>query len=290
MKIGISSADLDKERVDGTIVYLKNVLNLIPELFPEDNFFLYHKKSFNSKLKLFLKDTNFTIRQKKGFFWAQLVFPYLLKRDKLDICWIPFPQVPFFRPKNIKFFVTVHDLAFKYFPETFPRVDFWKHEIFLRYSLKKSTGIIAVSDSTKRDILKFYPKVNPDKIKVIYHGFDRKIFQRKVGIAETRKVFEKYLLIERGRSLENLEYLLFVGAVQPRKGLIDLIEAFEKIKKSKKFQDLKLVLIGSPAWLAKKILERIEKSSNKEDIILTGIVDFEELSVFYQRAKVFVMP
>jgi len=105
-------------------------------------------------------------------------------------------------------------------------------------------------------------------------------------------------------------YLLYVGAIQPRKDLITLIRAFEKIKSQdtrhkiqtnykkqktnvslkSEFSDLKLVLVGEVAWKSKKTIEAVENSKFKEDIILTGKVNFKELALFFRLAKVFVFP
>jgi len=81
---------------------------------------------------------------------------------------------------------------------------------------------------------------------------------------------------------------LYVGAIQPRKNLTILIDAFEKIKKDNSFDNLKLVLVGKPAWMSEKILKVINDSKYKKDIILAGQSGFKDLGKIYQGASAFV--
>jgi glycosyltransferase involved in cell wall biosynthesis len=155
-------------------------------------------------------------------------------------------------------------------------------DFFTETAVKRADGIIAVSQSTKEDILKFYPKTEADKIKVVYHGVDKENFSQKTSSQKAKKVFDKYGIKER--------YLLYVGALQPRKNLEVLIEAFEDIKRKNKKDGLQLVLAGSAAWKAGGIFKKIDNSKFKKDIILTGKVDFDDLPTIYQKAEIFVLP
>jgi glycosyltransferase involved in cell wall biosynthesis len=83
---------------------------------------------------------------------------------------------------------------------------------------------------------------------------------------------------------------LYVGAIQPRKNLGALIEAFEKIKAIGRRTELKLVFAGAPAWKHEAIFAQIENSPYKKDIIVTGSVAFEQLPALYQNATIFVFP
>ena len=110
--------------------------------------------------------------------------------------------------------------------EYFTKKDLCRLNWLADYSIKNSDKIIAISESTKKDIIKLYPEVKEDKIKVIYHGFDQDFFQKK----ESPEELNKFLV---SRKIEARNYLLYVGAIQPRKNLEVLIEAFEEIKKGK---------------------------------------------------------
>lgn len=281
MKIAIHSADLDSERVDGTRVYMHNVLKWMGKISPTDNFHIYHKKNFNSQLAPpELENYSFS---KKDFpiSWTQTLFAWMIWKDAPDALWMPMHNLPLVRRRNLKTIVTIHDLAFKIFPEHFPKKDLHKLNLLTDYAVKNADKIIAVSQSTKNDILKFYPQITEEKIKVIYHGFDPEIFQKKISLEVSEKILGTY-------NLKPKTYLLYVGAIQPRKNLAVLIEAFEKIKQEK--PELKLVLAGNKAWLWEGVVDKIKKSRFKKDIIITGNLPFSQMAVLFQQATVFVFP
>ncbi|EKE20905.1 MAG: glycosyl transferase group 1 [uncultured bacterium] len=85
------------------------------------------------------------------------------------------------------------------------------------------------------------------------------------------------------------KYLLYVGAIQPRKNLITLVKAFEIFKKENE-NSIKLVIAGGKAWSWEETIEAVENSSMRDSIILTGRIPFEELSILQQNAAIFVFP
>jgi glycosyltransferase involved in cell wall biosynthesis len=374
MKIVIDVADLDCERIDGTRVYIQNVLKHLGKLSPEDEFFLFHKSEYNKLLKP-AKFANYYDRSLgKGFWWTQFKFARAVKRLKPSACWMPIQQIPFLpfgRSKKTKYVVTIHDLAFKFFPKHFPLIDKLKINFYTNIAVRRADKIIAISESTKQDLIRLYPEIDERKIEVVYHGFDRSNFQQKFNEGERAEFLKKWKLGKQDARYkiqdtnkfqdvrynfqtnskkqdikykqqylgsEQVEYLLYVGAIQPRKDLVTLIRAFEKIKQDvNKLQDtrykaqlptnksqitryktqakynnevrpfpsarssltsssrpnlssLKLVLVGEVAWKSESTIEAIGKSEFKEDIILTGRVDFKELAMFYRLAKIFVFP
>ncbi len=385
MKIAVDTADLDCERIDGTRVYIQNVLKYLGKLAPEDEFFLFHKTKYNK----LLKPAEFENYQDKslgnGFWWTQIKFARAVRKLKPKVCWMPIQQIPFLQfvkskvnptslklrgtrsQKSTKYVVTIHDLAFKkgLFPDHFPLIDRLKNNFYTDVAVKRADRIIAISEATKKDLIKFYPKIDEKKIVVVHHGFDRENFEQEFGEEEKREFLEKWKIIEskinptfplrfqlRGinsfqlRETRSRNYLLYVGAIQPRKDLVTLIKAFNKLKlqdtrgkrmtndklqmtndsgemtndklqmtndsgemtndklqmtndkvqvgnKSQKAIDasgLKLVLVGERAWKSESTLREIDKSEFRDDIIVTGKVDFKELAMFYRFAKVFVFP
>ncbi|MFZ2154482.1 MAG: glycosyltransferase family 1 protein [Candidatus Moraniibacteriota bacterium] len=282
MKIAIQAADLDNKRIDGTRVYLLNVLKYLGKLGTKDEFIIYHKDKFNPEL-IPPELVNYQVKKLKFFkLWTQTRFAWSIWRDRPDVLWMPMHNLPLVRRKKLKTVVTVHDLAFKQFPKTFPKKDLFQLNFLTDLAIKKATKIIAVSESTKNDILKFYPGVEADKVRVIYHGFDRDLYEKKFYpefIAETLK---KYKLKEN-------KYLLYVGAIQPRKNLVTLIKAFEIFKKENK-NNIKLVIAGGKAWCWEDTILAVENSAVKDSIVLTGRIHFDELAVLQQQANVFVFP
>ena len=280
MKITIHAADLDHNRIDGTRVYIFNMLKNFGNLGKSDAFMIYHRNFFNHHLTP-PKFENYLIKKIPfPLLWTQTRFAFELFRDKPDVLWMPVHNMPIIRRKNLKTVVTVHDLAFKIFPQYFTKKDLTKLNKLTDLAVKNADRIIAVSNSTKNDILKFYPEIKAEKISVVYHGFDRGLF-RQESAQEESDLLKSYNLTAKN-------YLLYVGAIQPRKNLEVLIGAFEKVKE--KNSNMKLVIAGAPAWKSDNIIKKINNSRFKDDIIITGNLSFKETSVFYRKAKMFIFP
>jgi len=294
MRIAVQASDLDVARIDGTRVYLKELLNRFGQYAPEEEFLLYHQSQFNPELapKMF---ANYRVKACPfPLAWMQTRFVWELFRTKPEKLFLPIQAAPLFIPRETEVTATIHDLAFKRYPETFPKKHLMKLNFLLDVVVRRADKLIAVSQSTKDDLLEFFPKLPESRVRVIHHGFDNDFFSTRLSkdiLSKTLKTF----------NLQLSTYVLYVGALQPRKNLVRLIEAFGIIKKrleghSGSFdyaQDgkrMKLVLAGEPAWLAGDILEAREKSVYKEDIILTGRVTFETLRALYQGARFFVFP
>lgn len=281
MKIAIQAADLDASRIDGTRVYIHNLLKHFGALDSSSEFFIYHRKFFNPEL-IPPNFSNYRVIKKDfPFLWTQICFARQLQKDAPDVLWMPMHNIPLFRGKGIKTVVTIHDLAYKYFPRHFPLGTLLKINLLSHWAIRKSDRIIAVSESTKRDILKFYPNIPEKKIRVIHHGFDGEVFERERDMQRERELKEKLGI--RG------EYILYSGALQPRKNIPRLVEAFELLKRETASK-LQLVLLGEKAWLWKNLTRRVERSAYKEDIILPGKAAFEEIGHIVRGATLYVFP
>ncbi|TAK96912.1 glycosyltransferase family 1 protein [Patescibacteria group bacterium] len=281
MKIAIQAADLDAERIDGTRVYILNMLKRFGGIAPQDDFLIYHQRDFNSQLTPPVLP-NYTIKKAGALcLWTQTRLAWDLWHDRPDALWMPMHNIPLVRRKGLRTVVTVHDLAYKYFPQHFPRKDLLLLNILGSAAINGADRLIAVSESTKRDILKFYPRVQEKNIRVIYHGFSDEYLQKEITTEESEGVLKNY-------KLQSQSYILYVGALQPRKNLERLVEAFELVKKN--HPELKLVLAGSRAWQWAGIEACIQRSPFRQDIIITGTVGIETLRVLYRQAAVFAFP
>lgn len=193
---------------------------------------------------------------------------------------MPMHSLPFLRSRKTKAVVTIHDLAFKFFPQFFPKKDLRRLNYFTDYAVKDADKIIAVSNSTKNDILKYYPEINFKKIKVIYHGYDKELFNENIPEGEIKKTKSKC-------QIPNARYIIYVGAIQPRKNIKTLIEAYEIIRKENDLGDLKLVIAGDLGWFYEPILEKIKST---EGVIYAGKFKTEDLPALVAGAEVFVLP
>jgi glycosyltransferase involved in cell wall biosynthesis len=209
----------------------------------------------------------------------QTRFAYEMFQVKPDVIFFPVQAVPFVLPRRARVIFTVHDLAFLHFPETFPATHRLKLSLFLERAIRRADRIIAVSAATKRDLLATFPAIPPERVKVIHHGY-RKLDDPVLPDVENR------ILADYG--LARGKYVLYVGALQPRKNLVRLIEAFEVLADN--HPEARLVLAGEEAWLAGPTIAAVETSHRRENIVRTGRVDKRTLGVLYRNSRLFAFP
>jgi len=173
---------------------------------------------------------------------------------------------------------TIHDLV----PLRLPHTTTNDKGIFVqqvRDAIKSSQLIICVSENTKNDILQYF-NVNPDKLFVTYQPI---ILNKR--LPEKEAVDQKLNYY----NLKNKNYILFVGAIEPKKNLKRLIEAFLSID-----TDMPLVIVGKKAWLWKNELEIISSKWNNDHILrkirLREYVSVSDLPVLYKGAQCLAFP
>ena len=180
---------------------------------------------------------------------------------------------------DTKSVITVHDLSFLRYNEFFSRrKNFWHKSLNLSKKLQKFDKVVAVSENTKNDIIELL-HIPEEKIEVIYSGLPEDILEAK------NEYGEKYL---EDRFRINRKYIFYLGTIEPRKNIIGLIKAYNKLRDGG--EDILLILAGAWGWKTKKIREEWEKSPYKDDIRFIGYVENELKPLLYQKAEVFVYP
>lgn len=279
MNIAFDASDLCTGRADGTTRYTAELAKRLPNIAQDVQWDFYGPCACPSTL---LRANAKNVRwQASKFFgvWTQTRFSYELLRHKPDVLFMPIQQLPIFRSRTMKTVAVIHDLAFHEFPEQFRYKDWLLLHIFSAQVAREADAIIAVSQATKDDIEKYYGRTK--NVYVVHHGVDHEKFRIFSDIEKQegmKKLREKYPNITK-------PYILFVGQIQPRKNIIRLVEAFEKMG-----EKLQLVIAGGYGWNNEEIYKRIEASPLREHIIVTGPVPDELLPALYANAQAFVMP
>jgi len=166
---------------------------------------------------------------------------------------------------------TIHDLVPLKFPETLQKEIITAHLNRLKWVKKECDLIIAVSKSTKKDIVELL-EIPPDKIKVIYeapHEYMDPNIQVKPEIV--KKIFRKYNIKK--------PFFLSVATLEPRKNLPRVLEAMAKLPKS-----VQLVLVGKLGWGTNEIIQKIKKLGLCDRVVLTGYIPAQDLSILYKNA------
>lgn len=179
--------------------------------------------------------------------------------------------------------VTVHDLSFLEYPETVRGRTMLMLRRHLKHSVKRADAIIAISDFTKRQILKFYD-VSPDKIHLVPCGIDYTQYHTEYNASQVDAAKKRYGI--KG------EYFLYLGTLEPRKNLVGLIRAYEKFyhKCSGDGEIPDLVLAGGKGWMYDDIFRTAGEVSCSSHIVFTGYVDEADKPCLMKGATVFCFP
>ncbi len=196
----------------------------------------------------------------------QLYCSYLLKMNDFDV-FHPTYYNPYFI-KNLKkpLVTTIHDMTYERLPEYFWVNDPLTYE--KRISAERADKIIAISETTKNDLLK-YIEVDENKVEVIYHGID----------------IDKPLVFEKIEDLPK-EYLLFVGDRSGYKNFYLMLNAYDELVK--KYPDIHLVLTGGGKLVGADV-EIIRRLKLKEKIHHYNVND-DQLNYLYQNTLLFIYP
>jgi len=274
MIIGIDGNEANVEHRVGVSVYTLNLLKYFQSHASKDTQFIVYLR--NKPLVELPQTTKFfTYKIVWGpILWSQLFLPlrlwiYKLSGNILHVFFSPAHYIPRFCP--FKTVVTIHDLSYLYFPNEFLKKDLYQLKNWTEYALKNAAKIIAVSKTTKKDIVHEY-SVPDEKISVIYNGY---------GTIKSHPT--PYPL-----SPKKNPYFLYIGTIQPRKNLKFLITAFSKFHAAN--PSYKLIIAGKKGWLYEDIFKQVEWMGMKDYVLFPGFVSDEEKDSLYKKAAAFVLP
>lgn len=181
--------------------------------------------------------------------------------------------------KNKKLVITVHDLAFKYFPEMIEKETLNLINEYLPRSLERANKVIAVSENTKKDLITNY-SIDPNKIVVTPLACNREQYQRVSNEEKIAVVKTKYNILN--------DYFIYIGTLEPRKNIPNLIKAFNKVANT--YENISLVLVGQKGWGYEEISKLINEFNLEDRIIFTGYVPDEEIPALLSGSISFVYP
>lgn len=209
-------------------------------------------------------------------YWFNLKVPRVLKRIRADVFVSPDGYCSL--TTRVPQCIVIHDLGFLHYPEAYQKT----HVRYLKKNtprfLKKAKRIVTVSEFSKEDIIKHY-KTDRGKIDTIYNGV-KDIF-KPLSFDQKTIIKEQYT--------QGSEYFIYLGAIQPRKNLINLLKAFSVFKKRMQ-SNMKLVIAGRLAWKNEEFVRLVNTFKYKSDVILTGYLPEEDLALLLGAAYALVYP
>jgi glycosyltransferase involved in cell wall biosynthesis len=208
----------------------------------------------------------------------QLSIPLAVGRAQVDLFHAPhYVLPPLTRTRSV---VTIHDCIHLMFPQYLPnRLAHSYARAQLWTAARTSDRILTVSETSKRDILRFFD-VPPDKIAVIYNGIDDR-FRQEPPAEEVSRVQERYQL--------HGNFVLYAGNVKPHKNLARLIEAFHLVRQSG-LDDVKLVAVGDEVSKYAELRRAVHRYNLHKYVRFLGFMPDHTLAIFYRLAAVFVFP
>ena len=176
---------------------------------------------------------------------------------------------------GIKSIVTMHDVAWRTFPKMYKPIDIFLYEQKYGWSAKNATHVIWISESTKKDVMRFYG-VPEERISVIYQPVQQ-IFYTPMERQEAEDIVKEYV---------DDDFILTVGSINARKNLLGMLKAYARLEKRPKF-----VVIGDGHEYRKLCEKFIQEKDIKNDvIIIDNIHEGYVLQAFYTCTKVLMYP
>lgn len=275
MNIGIDARPLISDNPTGVGIYLVNIMGYIALNDTENDYILYSNISLSSKYSFPKNVTVKIIKGKVGTLWLRYILPKQIKMDAIDVFWGTQHILPR-KVDGIRYVLTVHDLALLVNPQWGSHLNSFMQNIFARMSIKNADRIIAVSNSTKNDIVRIC-RFNENKVSVIYEGVENNHLK---NIANDNSILAKFNI--------DKKYYLYLGTLEPRKNIDTIVRAFESIAAAD--DNVILVLAGGIGWKFKQTLKYIKNSKYKEKIIFTGYVSEDEKEVLLKNCICFLFP
>lgn len=281
MRIGIDASRAFLRHRTGIEEYSYQVIRHLRDYLSQQEVILYVRKKISfrgGRPQFVVPEIDFDIPkswQVRGLwaprFWTQARLSFEMLFHRPDALFVPAHTVPLIRPQRT--IVTIHGLEYEFCPEGY---GFWER-LYMRWSIcfsvRAAKHVIAVSENTKRDLMRLYG-VSETKISVVYEGAARSD-QADRALNKTDE--------------EIIPHFFFVGRLETRKNIARIIKAFEIFKKKTGLPHA-LILAGRPGHGYGEIQEQIARSTYRKNIRETGYVTKEERGAFLRSAAAFLFP
>ncbi|MBN1136319.1 MAG: glycosyltransferase family 4 protein, partial [Anaerolineae bacterium] len=168
-------------------------------------------------------------------------------------------------------------MIFKLFPQTQKRLNFWYLNATMPLYCRRASAVITVSECSKRDIVAHYG-LDPDKVTVIYEAAGPEF--GPASPADQQRVRRRYGLPD--------QFLVHVGVIEPRKNLVRLVEALQRLRDEG--LSVPLVVVGPKGWLYDDFFRRLEQLQVRDAVCFPGYVPLADLPAIYSAATLAAMP
>lgn len=218
--------------------------------------------------------------------WAYFGIALLLKKNPPHIFFSTMHHLPVFVPKSTKAVFTIHDLILFKMPSAMDPVNRLAEKFFLPRAVKTADLIFSVTQSTESDLYKYFPSAKHKSV-LLYSGVSTNITNINFSWIEfAQRMGSEQINI----TSEVPRYILFVGTLEPRKNLKNLLLAFNLLDENIKSKTF-LFIIGAKGWGEgiNKIIATFAKPTQTQIKVL-GYVSDSDLGGLYQNCLFLAMP
>lgn len=262
-------------RYTGVQSYIFNLTLALVKEYPQVQFDLatLNYKGGNEHIESLRKISNTTILNTSS--WnstlTDIIFDHFLVSGLItnqDVYFNPVNITPVFKKPGVRYVIGVLDLCTFIVPKTTTFLLKTYYNLFLPGSLKRADGIIAISKSTKKDIIKIF-KTKPQKISVVYLGIDNKILKSNYEVKQKSKNYFLTMATSRRKNIENV---------------LNAFAVFSQLSPKVKFK----IVVNNPA-LSEEIKSRLMVLNIKNKVeLMENYISRRKLSCLYSGALGFV--
>lgn len=275
MRIGIDARIVHYSRA-GIGQYTVQLIQALASVVQDDEFLIFQSCKDRMTLVNHPQFHRWSLRTPSHHRLEQLTLPLEMALTDQDLLHSP-DFIPPFR-RHYKSVITIHDLAFLLFPNLLTR-EAARYYGQIDVAARLTDHIIAVSESTKRDIIRLVGAPE-QRISVIYEAANP-IFRPLKGVNAAEWVRQRYGIPG--------DFVLFVSTIEPKKNLSTLLEAFRCLLDTYRL-NVKLVVAGGRGWLFQDVFETVQRRNLENHVLFLGRVPSEELLWLYNAASVMVHP
>lgn len=276
MRIGINGRSIAKRQLTGIGRYTAALIRGVSLYGPAHQYVLYLKKrSWNHHLSaLPVRTRNVSVK----YDWFKRGVARML--GAVDLYHAPsFEDLP---DVTCPIVVTIQDLVYKAFPDSHTPETLRTTERQMAAILRRASTIICPSQHTAGDLQRFL-SVTRERVCCVYPAVDAQRFYRIPGPECGRAI--SWL---RRRGIRR-PFVLFVGTIEPRKNLANILRAFAHLRAARRFPG-PLVVAGMEGWQTEGVRELVASLHLREQVAFLGYVSDDELRWLYNLTEVLAFP
>jgi len=208
--------------------------------------------------------------------WEQVGLPKRVREHRLQLLHSPHYTMPLSHP--VRSVVTFCDMTFVLYPEVHQLVKRTYFPAMMRWSARHADRLITISESTRDDLVRLWG-IDPARVTPVPLAAGAEY--QPAAPATIASVCARYSLPPRG-------YVLYLGVLEPRKNVDQLVAAFGRM--TGRFPDLLLAIAGKRGWMYDRIFSQVEALGLADRVRFTGYVPEEDLPGLYGGARLFTYP